>query len=524
MDTNTISGQDARLALLRGVNQIANCVKKTLGPMGRNCIIENKNWYYPTATNDGVTIAQCVTLPDSYENMGGQLLLQVADQTNDSVGDGTTTSIIMAQSLIETAMKYLQTGCDQRLLLKGMQKAVDFTVDYLQKQTISINTPAEIEAIATVSGGEEKIGALIRSAYEKVGMHGVIQLELGERQETVLDFCEGIKFNKGFISPQMVNDVPQNRSLLKQPYILVTDDEINYIYQITSILEKIFESKRPLLIIAEDISADLLAVLLQNSLKGTMEIVVVTVPGYGERRQAYLDDIAVITGATVVAEARELSLEQADCSVLGMAESIIIEKNATTIIGGAGDKEQIKAYTAALAAQIELRNEGWTKDKMWERLGWLKGGIANIKVGAPTELAAKELYYRIEDALNSARSAVGNGILPGGGIAFLAAADELAQLTAASEEEQWGMNIVRESLRRPLLQLAENCGKNPFEIYHQIRELPSGYGYDAKNDEYRDMLAAGIVDAAEVEIQIMTNAFSVATILLSTDGLIAYQR
>lgn len=523
MESLILKGEEARNTLVQGINQVADCVKITLGPKGRNVVLQNKKWRYPTITNDGITIAKNIDLKDSFENLGCKIIQQAADQTNTNVGDGTTTTIVLTQGMIQLGLKSIATGENPLDILRGMEKAIDIVVSKLEESAIVLKTSEQIKNLATISSGDEKTGDLIAKAYDRVGKEGIIQIELGKKQETYLEFTEGIKFDKGYLSPKMVNKVEKDCAELKNPLILITDDRITYIYQITNILEKVVSSKRPLLIIAEDISQDMLQVFLSTRMHGTMEIVVVTTPGYGDRRKAYLEDIATLTGGTVIAEESGITLEEATEEHLGGAKQVIVDKTSTSIYSGYGSKEDIEERTDTIKKKISELNDGWTKDKLRERLGWFTSGIANIKVGGTTEPEAVRKHYLVEDALNSVRASIKEGILPGGGVALLESAQVLDNIEGSNYGENIGIDIVKDVLKLPVKVLAENCGVNPSEVTSEIMALPKGFGYNAETDSYIDMIENGIIDAAQVSIQALKNAHSVTALVINSEGLITFQ-
>lgn len=523
MQSLTLKGEQARNALNQGINQITDCVKITYGPNGRNVVLQNNKWKYPTVTNDGVTIAKNIELKDSFQNLGCKIIQQAADETNKGAGDGTTTSIILAQGFIHSGIKLITAGESAEDILNGMEKAIDLVISRLKESSNVLETNEQIKNLATISSGDKKIGDLIAQAYNKVGKDGIIQFELGKKQETYLEFDEGIKFNKGYLSPLMVNIKDKGYVELDNPLILITDDRISYIYQIMNVLEKVVSSKRPLLIIAEDISMDLLKLLLSNKKRGTMEVVVVSTPGHGDRRKAYLEDTATITGGTVITEHNGILLEDATEEHLGAARKVIVKKDDTSIIGGYGSKKDIGTRADVLKEKVQELNDGWTKDKLSERLGWLTSGIATIKVGGTTEPEAMRNYYLVEDALNSVKGSIQQGILSGGGVALLNAAQELINVEGDDYSETLGVKLVAETLILPVKNISENCGKNSSEVISEISVLPEGYGYDAESDSYVNMIENGIVDSTQVSIESLKNAYSLAALVINTEALITYK-
>jgi chaperonin GroEL len=523
MESLILKGEKARNALTRGINQVAECVKATLGPNGHNVVFQEKRPRLPTITNDGVTIAERIDLPDPFENLGCRIIQQAASQTNKIVGDGTTTSIILVQGFIQKGIRNIEAGANSLDLLQGIRKAVDLVISKLQEGLIEVKTIEQIKQLAIVSSGDEEIGRIIEQAYQKVGKDGVIQFELGKRQETTLEFVEGIKFAKGYLSPFMINNKKEACAELENPLILIVDDRITYIYQIMSVLECVVSSKRPLLIIAEDISIDLLRLLMSNQMRGTMKIAAVTTPGYGERRKAYLEDIAALTGGLVISNENGITLEEVLIQHLGGAKKVIIRKDSTLIIGGYGSRDVVEDRSELLRKDLAKAEDDWTKDKLRERLGWLNGMYCNIIVGGTTEAEAQRKHYLVEDALNSVKSGIEHGVLPGGGVALLEAAKALENNKGANEGETAGIKIVAEVLKLPVRILAQNNGRDPSEVIADIASLPKGFGYDALTNRYVNLMESGIFDAAEVSIQALQNAYSVASLVINSEGLITYK-
>lgn len=524
MKTKSKIGEDARQSLFIGVNAVANCVKMTLGPKGRNVLLENRKGIGPTITNDGVTIANRVSLADPSINLGCQIIRQVSEQTNNKAGDGTTTSLVLAQQIVGGGMRNITAGTNHLKLLEGMKKAFNFAEEELEKLSIAVETREDIVNVATISSSSPRIGELIGEAYDRVGQNGVIEIDEGKKNRTYIEFVEGIRFDKGYISPQMINTPAIDSVVFENPLIFVTDDRISYIHHLMPVMEEVIRTGRPLFVIAEDISVDMLAMIMQNKKNGTMNIAVTTVPGYGERRQAYLDDIAVLTGATVVASARSIELEEATSAMLGSANRIVCDKGTTTIIGGHGETERIEKRIGDLKAKIATLPEGFDRDKLNERIGWLNGGIARIMVGAATGTEAVEERYRIEDAVNSTRAAVREGILPGGGITLFNLSEKMLAMRLDDIEENIGWQLVADALGIPVRQIAHNCGEKPAEVVAKIRKLPVGWGYNGRTEEYVNMLEAGIIDAALVVKNSLANAYSIANLVIDTEGIVTFSR
>lgn len=523
MESMILIGDEARNALIRGICRVADCLKATLGPNGHNVILQERKMRWPVITNDGVTIAEQIELENSFENLGCRIIRQAACQTNKKAGDGTTTSVILVQGLVKQGIRCITAGENPSDITRGMKKAIDLTLASLKENAIELKTGEQIKQLAAVSSGDEELGSLIAEAFEKVGREGIVQVELGNKRETYLELVEGIKFAKGYLSPLMINQAEKACVEFDNPLILITDDRISYIHQIMSVLEIVISSKRPLLIITEDISVDLMNLLMSNMRRGTMEIAVVTTPGYGDRRKAYLEDIATLTGGLVISGENGITLEEVLIQHLGGAKKVYVQKESTSIIGGYGPRADIGKRAQVIGEMIVDSEEGWAKDKLRERLGWLKGRVCNIKVGAATETEAQRKHYLAEDALNSVKSGIVHGVLPGGGVALLQAAQILKNMQGDSEGETTGIRIVAEVLKLPVMVLAENNGRNPSEVITEILSLPEGYGYDASTDCYVDLVERGIIDAAEVNIQALQNAYSVASLVIDAGGLITYK-
>jgi chaperonin GroEL len=512
-------GEDARHALERGVNTLANAVKITLGPKGRNVVLEKK-YGAPTITNDGVTIAKEIELKDPFENMGAQLAKEVATKTNDIAGDGTTTATLLAQAMVREGLKNVAAGANPMVLRKGIVKAVDVVVEELKKISKPVDKKASISQVASISAGDSEIGDLIAEAMEKVGKDGVITVEEAKTMGTNLEVVEGMQFDKGYISPYMVTDSDRMEAVLDEPYILVTDKKINLIKDLLPILEKIIQKGKPLLIIAEDIEGEALATLVVNKLRGTLNIVAVKAPGFGDRRKAMLSDIATVTGGQVISEELGQTLENATLEMLGQARQVKVTKEETTIVDGKGDSQAIKNRIGQIKAQIEETTSDYDREKLQERLAKLSGGVAVIQVGAATETEMKEKKYRIEDALSATRAAVEEGVVPGGGVALLQIAPALDKLNESGDVAT-GVSIVRKALAEPLKQIADNAGVEGSVIVEKVASMPNGQGYNALTGEYIDMVQAGIIDPAKVTRSALQNAASIASMLLTTECLVA---
>lgn len=521
METVSIAGDEARFALASGINIVAECVKVTLGPKGRNVVL-GQSYGTPMITNDGVSIAQEISVPHRFQNLGCQIIKEVADRTNDRVGDGTTTAIILAQALIREGLKYVAAGANPVPVIKGIKESVESVVETLRLSAKKITTTQEIAQVATISSGDPYLGKLIAEAIDKVGFNGVITVEEGKAQTTSLEVVQGIQFAKGYPAPQLVTHKDKNLALLDNPLILVTEDKIGSIPELIPILEKVISEERPLLIIAEQVAGDVLATLIMNKVKGTMTVVPVQTPGYGIRRKAYLQDIAMITGAKLFSKDTGLTLESIGKDDFGRARQVIVEKETTTIIDGGGNKEDIQRRCRQVQKEWETTTSDWQKEKLHERLGWLQGGVAVIKVGAATEVELKEKKERLEDALNATRSAIKDGIIPGGGLALFEARHKLENLCFDDSETNQGVEILKKVLEVPLKQLAENSGRDGSVIIESLKTMPKGYGYNAAENTFSDMLTAGIVDPLGVTCAALQNAASLASLILSAEGLIAF--
>ncbi len=516
-----IYGEDARKKLQSGIDQLANTVKVTLGPKGRNVVL-GKKYGAPLITNDGVTIAKEIELEDAFENMGAQLIREVATKTNDVAGDGTTTATVLAQAITREGLKNLSAGANPMVMRKGIDKAVAAAVAAIKEHSVSVNGSDDIARVGTVSSGDESIGKLIAQAMEKVGTEGVITIEESKTAETGLEVVEGMQFDRGYISPYMVTDTDKMEAVVDDAYLLITDKKIASIQELLPILEPIVKAGKKLIIIAEDVEGDALATLLMNRLRGNFNCVCVKAPGFGDRRKEMLQDIAVLTGGTVISS--ELNMELADATLndLGRAHQVVVTKDTTTIVDGAGDAEEIKARAHQIRASIATTTSDYDREKLQERLAKLSGGVAVIKVGAQTEVAMKEKKLRVEDALNATRAAVEEGIVAGGGTAQVNAIPAVEALIATLHgDEKTGAKIVAAALQSPIRQIAENGGVDGSVVYEKIRSSDKiGFGYNAYTEEYVDMISAGIVDPTKVTRSALENAASIAGCVLTTESLV----
>ncbi len=514
-------GAEARAALEAGVNQLADTVRVTLGPKGRNVVLD-KSFGAPLITNDGVTIAKEIELEDSFENMGAQLVKEVATKTNDVAGDGTTTATVLAQAMINAGMKNLAAGANPIILRKGMKKATDCAVESIAKMSSKVNGKEHIARVAAISAGDEEVGQLVADAMEKVSGDGVITIEESKTMQTELDLVEGMQFDRGYISAYMATDMDKMEAVLENPYILITDKKISSIQEILPLLEQIVQSGAKLLIIAEDVEGEALTTLIVNKLRGTFNVVAVKAPGYGDRRKAMLQDIAILTGGQVISDELGLDLKETTMAELGRAKSVKIQKENTVIVDGEGDKDAIAARINQIKGQIEETTSDFDREKLQERLAKLAGGVAVIRVGAATETEMKEAKLRLEDALAATRAAVEEGIICGGGSAYIHASKEVAKLADALEgDEKTGAQIVLKALEAPLFHIAANAGLEGSVIINKVRESEAGVGFDALKEEYVDMVKAGILDPAKVTRSALQNATSVASTLLTTESVVA---
>lgn len=519
MAKQILFNEEARRSLERGVNALADAVKVTLGPKGRNVVLEKK-FGAPTITNDGVTIARDIELEDPFENMGAQLVKEVSIKTNDVAGDGTTTATVLAQAMINEGMRNVAAGANPMVLKKGIKKAVDVLVDELKNVSQKVETKAAKAQVASISAADEEIGNLIADAMEKVGDDGVITVEESKTMETHLETVEGMQFDRGYISPYMATDADKMEAVLSNPYVFITDRKITMIADIMPVLEKVVQNGGELLIIAEDVESEALATLVVNKLRGTFKAVAVKAPGFGDRRKAMLQDIATLTGATVISEEVGRKLDSATIADLGRAGQVRVTKELTTIVDGFGDKDAIAARVAQIRAQIPETTSDFDKEKLQERLAKLAGGVAVIKVGAATEVELKDKKLRIEDALNATRAAVAEGIVAGGGTALLQVQASLANIEATGDEKT-GVEIVKRAIEEPVRQIAYNAGLEGAVIVDTIKRSEKGYGFNALTEEYVDMIAAGIVDPTKVTRSALQNAASIAAMVLTTESIVA---
>ncbi|MBE5827291.1 MAG: chaperonin GroEL [Butyrivibrio sp.] len=514
-------GADARTAMVEGVNKLADTVRVTLGPKGRNVVLD-KSYGAPTITNDGVTIAKEIELEDSYENMGAQLVKEVATKTNDVAGDGTTTATVLAQAMINEGVKNLAAGANPIVLRKGMKKATEEAVAAISKMATKVKGKEQIMRVAAVSSGDDEVGQMIADAMEKVSNDGVITIEESKTMQTELDLVEGMQFDRGYISAYMATDMDKMEATLEDPYILITDKKISNIQDILPLLEQIVKTGAKLLIIAEDVDGEALTTLIVNKLRGTFNVVAVKAPGYGDRRKAMLEDIAILTGGKVISSDLGLELKDTTLDDLGRAKSIKVEKEKTTIVDGLGAKKEIQARVAQIKKQIEDTTSDFDREKLQERLAKLAGGVAVIRVGAATETEMKEAKYRMEDALNATRAAVEEGIIFGGGSAYIHAAKSVAKLAASLEgDEKTGANVVLKALEAPLFHIAANAGLDGSVIVNKVKESKAGIGFNAYSEEYVDMVKDGIIDPAKVTRSALQNATSVASSFLTTEAAVA---
>lgn len=514
-------GAEARAALESGVNQLADTVRVTLGPKGRNVVLD-KSFGAPLITNDGVTIAKEIELEDPFENMGAQLVKEVATKTNDVAGDGTTTATVLAQAMINAGMKNLAAGANPIILRKGMKKATDCAVEAIAKMSQKVNGKNHIARVAAISAGDEAVGQLVADAMEKVSGDGVITIEESKTMQTELDLVEGMQFDRGYISAYMATDMDKMEATLDNPLILITDKKISNIQEILPLLEQIVQSGNKLLIIAEDVEGEALTTLIVNKLRGTFNVVAVKAPGYGDRRKAMLEDIAILTGGTVISSELGYELKDVTMDMLGHAKSVKVQKENTVIVDGAGDKAAIAARITQIKNQIEETTSDFDREKLQERLAKMAGGVAVIRVGAATETEMKEAKLRLEDALAATRAAVEEGIICGGGSAYIHASKKVAKLAETLEgDEKTGASIVLKALEAPLYHIAANAGLEGSVIINKVRESQVGMGFDALKDEYVDMVTAGILDPAKVTRSALQNATSVASTLLTTESVVA---
>ena len=514
-------GAEARKALEAGVDQLADTVRVTIGPKGRNVVLD-KSYGAPLITNDGVTIAKEIELEDPFENMGAQLVKEVATKTNDVAGDGTTTATVLAQAMIKEGMKNLAAGANPIVLRKGMKKATDAAVESIVSMSEKVSGKEQIAKVAAISAGDEAVGNMVADAMEKVSNDGVITIEESKTMQTELDLVEGMQFDRGYISAYMATDMDKMEAVLDDPYILITDKKISNIQEILPLLEQIVQSGSRLLIIAEDVEGEALTTLILNKLRGTFNVVAVKAPGYGDRRKEMLQDIAILTGGQVISEEVGLELKDATMDQLGRAKSVKVQKESTVIVDGEGDKDAIAARVSQIRGQIEETTSEFDKEKLQERLAKLAGGVAVIRVGAATETEMKESKLRMEDALNATRAAVEEGIIAGGGSAYIHASKEVAKLVDSLEgDEKTGANVILKALEAPLFHISANAGLEGSVIINKVREAQPGFGFDAYNETYVNMVEAGILDPVKVTRSALQNACSVASTLLTTESVVA---
>ncbi|GAA1361222.1 chaperonin GroEL [Arthrobacter rhombi] len=512
--------EEARRGLERGLNTLADAVKVTLGPRGRNVVLEKK-WGAPTITNDGVSIAKEIELDDPYEKIGAELVKEVAKKTDDIAGDGTTTATVLAQALVKEGLRNVAAGADPLSLKRGIEKAVEAVTAELFDSAVEIETKEQIAATASISAGDSQIGELIAEALDKVGKEGVITVEESNTFGLDLELTEGMRFDKGYLSAYFVSDAERQETVLEDPYILIVNSKISSVKDMVAILEKVMQSGKPLLIIAEDIEGEALATLVVNKLKGTFKSVAVKAPGFGDRRKAMLADIAILTGGQVISEEVGLSLETATLDQLGQARKVVVTKDETTIVEGAGDAEEISGRVNQIRAEIENSDSDYDREKLQERLAKLAGGVAVIKAGAATEVELKERKHRIEDAVRNAKAAVEEGIVAGGGVALIQAGAKAFEKLTLEGDEATGANIVKVAIEAPLKQIAFNAGQEPGVVADKVKGLPSGHGFNAATGVYEDLLKAGVNDPVKVTRSALQNAASIAGLFLTTEAVVA---
>ncbi len=515
--------EEARRGLEAGVNKLADVVKVTLGPKGRNVVLEKK-WGAPTITNDGVTIAKEIELIDPYENMGAQLAKEVATKTNDVAGDGTTTATVLAQAMVREGLKNLAAGANPMGLKRGIEQAVTKVTEFIGDFSKEIETTEEVAAVASISAADPEIGKSIAEAFEQAGKDGVITVEEGQTFGIELEFTEGMQFDKGYTSPYFITDPDSQEAILDEPYLLIANQKIGSVNDMLPVLEKIMQTGKALLVLSEDVEGEALATLVVNKIRGTFASAAVKAPGFGERRKAMLQDIAILTGATVISEEVGLKLENVAVDMLGRARRVIISKDDTTIVDGAGESSAVTARIAQIEREIENTDSDWDKEKLQERLAKLAGGVAVIKVGAATEVELKEKKHRIEDAVSATRASVEEGIVAGGGVALLRAQAAIDKIRGGTDDEKIGRSLVRRALEEPLRQIAANAGHEAGVVVEAVRNGEGSFGFNAETGEYVDMLAAGIPDPAKVTRSTVQNAASIAALLLTTEALVAEQK
>ena len=516
-------GEEARHALERGVNQLADTVKITMGPKGRNVVLDKK-FGAPLITNDGVTIAKEIELDDPFENMGAQLVKEVSTKTNDVAGDGTTTATLLAQAIIREGLKNLAAGANPMVMKKGIAKATTAAVEAIKANSKKVNGSADIARVGTVSSSDETVGKLIAEAMEKVSHDGVITVEESKTAETYSEVVEGMQFDRGYITPYMVTDTEKMEAVLDDALILITDKKISVIADILPILEQIVQSGKKLLIIAEDVDGEALSALVVNKLRGTLKIAACKAPGFGDRRKEMLEDIAILTGATVISTDKGMKMEDTDLTMLGTADKVTLNKENTTIVDGAGKKEEIAARVAQIRSSIDKATSDYDKEKLQERLAKLAGGVAVLYVGAATEVEMKEKKDRVDDALAATRAAVEEGIVPGGGVAYIRATAALEGMKGANEDQTTGIQIVKRAIEEPLRQIVENAGGEGSVVVNKVKEGKDAFGYNARDDKYEDLLKAGIIDPTKVSRVALENAASIASMFLTTECVLAEKK
>ncbi len=516
--------EDARRGLESGVNKLADVVKVTLGPRGRNVVLEKK-WGAPTITNDGVTIAKEVELEDPWENMGAQLAKEVATKTNDVAGDGTTTATVLAQAMVREGLRNVAAGANPMGLKRGIEQAVNRVVDSIESLSRDIETSEEIAHVAAISANNDSsIGSTIAEAMEKVGKDGVITVEEGQTFGLELEFTEGMQFDKGYISPYFITDPERQEAVLDNPYVLIANQKVSSVNDLLPVLEKIMQSGKSVLVVSEDLEGEALATLVVNKIRGTFSSAAVKAPGFGERRKAMLQDIAILTGGTVISEEVGLKLESISLDMLGRCRKVVITKDDTTIVDGAGDESDVKARISQIEREIENTDSDWDREKLQERLAKLSGGVVVIKVGAATEVELKEKKHRIEDAVSATRAAVEEGVVPGGGVALLRAQTAIDELADATSDERTGRALVRRAIEEPIRQIAFNAGYEGGVVVERVRSSDTTVGFNAASGEYEDLMASGIIDPAKVTRSTLQNAASIAGLLLTTEALIAEEK
>jgi chaperonin GroEL len=515
--------EEARKGLQAGVDKLADTVKVTLGPRGRNVVLEKK-WGAPTITNDGVTIAKEIELEDAWENMGAKLAYEVANKTDNVAGDGTTTATVLAQAMVREGLRQVAAGANPMELKRGIEGAVDAAVKSIGEQSRDIETTEEIAHVASISANNDNsIGEVIADAMDRVGKDGVITVEEGQTFGLELEFTEGMQFDKGYISPYFITDTDRQEAVLDDPYILIANQKISSVNDLVPVLEKVMQTGKGVLVIAEDLEGEALATLVVNKIRGTFQSIAVKAPGFGERRKAMLQDIAILTGGTVISEEVGLKLENVSTELLGRARKVVISKDNTTVIDGAGSESDVKARIAQIEREIENTDSDWDREKLQERLAKLSGGVVVIKAGAATEVELKEKKHRIEDAVQAARAAVEEGVVPGGGVALLRAQDAVEKVRGGSDDEKTGRSIVRKSMEEPLRQIAANAGFEGGVVVEQVRAKEGSEGFNAATGQYEDLIAAGVIDPAKVTRSTLQNAASIAALLLTTEALVVEQ-